>query len=655
MHTEIIAAINWLDIMEYLKGAWYLLLVLIGFSIIIFVHELGHFLMAKLVGIRVETFAIGFGPRLVGFKRGDTDYCIRLLPLGGYVKMLGQEDFAMDQDRVDATKVDPASFLAKTPGQRMLVVSGGVVMNVIFAAIAFVIIFMHGWEAPAAVAGRVLPESPAAKAGIEPGDRFLTINGKSILKFSELQLAIALSDPNQPMDIEVQRGKKIVKMQVQPLYSKMAEIQQIGVPGAASLVVREPGMTIPGQANLEPKDVIVGVDSLKPRFSHEVEEKLIEAAGKPVTLTVQRSVDGQKRLVKVSKRAHLIILAEPERFSTAASKPADEERENLSILGLVPRQKFLFTPTVEGQGKDLSEYAQAGDIILKVDKISNPSEQELISYLKSHRGDEIAIDVQRDDGSRKTVKLYVPLRKYYFGLLMGEFGLDDTHAVVSDVVKGSPASKLNMPRGAKILTCGGKDVSTWFDLVEWFRSHPGQEAKITFEADGKVQTGTMTIPKDSRWAENVTYAIDFVTNPLTTTIKGKNPIEAIMLGCRETWSFIKSAYVMLQRLTINRTIGAKQLSGPIFIIYKGKEVAEAGFYTLLYYLALISANLAVINFLPMPVVDGGLMIILLLEKVRGRGLSPRSTAVWQAVGLSLIIALFAFVTYNDIARLIRGQ
>ena len=144
MHTELMMAFGWPEVLELLKGAWYLFLVLVGFSVIIFVHELGHFLMAKWVGIRVETFAIGFGPRLFGFKRGDTDYCIRALPLGGYVKMMGQEDFALDQERVEATKIDPNSFLAKTPGQRALVVSGGVVMNVIFAAIAFVVIFMHG-------------------------------------------------------------------------------------------------------------------------------------------------------------------------------------------------------------------------------------------------------------------------------------------------------------------------------------------------------------------------------------------------------------------------------------------------------------------------------------------------------------------------------
>jgi regulator of sigma E protease len=153
----------------------------------------------------------------------------------------------------------------------------------------------------------------------------------------------------------------------------------------------------------------------------------------------------------------------------------------------------------------------------------------------------------------------------------------------------------------------------------------------------------------------VAYAIDFATTPLKTLIKGNDPLQAISLGLRQTWNMIKMVYVTIQRVAFTRTIGVKQLSGPIYIIHQGKMVAEAGFNQLLYYLALISANLAVINFLPIPVVDGGLMIILFLEKVRGKMLSPRATAIWQGVGLSLIVALFLFVTYNDVLKLIRGQ
>jgi regulator of sigma E protease len=658
MHTELLAAIGWPEISEFLIGAWYLLLVLIGFSVIIFVHELGHFLMAKWVGIRVETFSIGFGPRLFGFKRGDTDYCLRALPLGGYVKMMGQEDFAVDQDRVSETAVDPNSFLAKTPGQRALVVSGGVVMNVIFAAIAFVVIFMHGWKATAPVVGGVFPGSPAAEAGIEPGDRFVSVNGSSILKFSELQLAIALSGPNQPLNIVLDRNGKQIETQVQPLLNNNAEIQQIGIGNAASLIVAESGMNAPGKENLRKGDEILKVGDETPTIYHDVEQALHKAEGKPVKLTVKRTVDGQETTVTVMKRAHLVLLAEPESFSSETAVKEAAPGQKVSVLGLMPRRSFFFTPEPESEARaktvDPATMVQAGDVIAKVGETSNPSMVELREFFGSHRGGTVEITVLRESGEEKQASVYVPLRKNYFEMFLGQLGFDDMHPVVSDVVKDSPAASLNLPRSAIITACGEKPITSWFELVKCFEANTGKDVQLAYELNGEKGSVTMAVPTDTAWQGTIAYAVDFFDEPLQTIIKGNSPQQAFMLGMRETWTFVESAYVMLQRLAVDRTIGVKQLSGPVFIINKGREVAEAGFFMLLYYLALISANLAVINFLPIPVVDGGLMILLGLEKLRGKPLSGKATAVWQGVGLSLILLLFAFVTYNDIAKIVLG-
>jgi regulator of sigma E protease len=286
--------------------------------------------------------------------------------------------------------------------------------------------------------------------------------------------------------------------------------------------------------------------------------------------------------------------------------------------------------------------------------ISDPTDMEIRDFMAAHRGEKVQIAVLRDNEIKDKINLYVPLRKYYFDMLLGQLGFDDMHPVVANVVKGSPADSLELPRGAILTACNKTPVTNWFQLLNCFKENKGKDVTIAYTSKGEKKTGTMTIPEDSAWLDRIAYAIDFFDAPLYSTIKGKYPHQAFMLGMRETWTFIKSAYVMLQRLAVDRTIGAKQLSGPLFIINKGREAAEQGFYVLLYYLALISANLAVINFLPIPVVDGGLMILLALEKLRGKPLSGKSTAIWQGVGLSLIILLFAFVTYNDIARMIHG-
>ncbi|MCK5558113.1 MAG: site-2 protease family protein, partial [Candidatus Hydrogenedentes bacterium] len=183
-------ATNWL-VEFWGQFFWPLIQFLIGLGVIVFVHELGHYLCARWAGIKVERFALGFGPRLIGFKRGGTDYCFCAIPVGGYVKMLGQEDFKpLDKDNA----IDPRSFNAASVGKRLVVISAGVVMNIILSAVLFIIICMIGMKFDAPVVGETVANFPASKTkinwsvqpdattpkesiGLKPGDRFLTIDG----------------------------------------------------------------------------------------------------------------------------------------------------------------------------------------------------------------------------------------------------------------------------------------------------------------------------------------------------------------------------------------------------------------------------------------------------------------------------------------------
>ncbi len=648
--NELIANDILMTIFGYLKSFWYIFLVLIGFGFIIFVHELGHFLAARIVGIKVETFAIGFGPRLFGFKRGDTDYRISLLPFGGYVKMLGQEDFTVDHERLEKTKVDPASFLAKTPGQRMFVVSGGVFMNLIFAAIGFIVVFMHGMEFPAPVAGDIIPNSPAAKAGFMPGDRFIAVDGKRVLNFNEIMLAVALSDPSKPLDFEIERNGKIIHKKVRPVYNPESQLRQIGVTGAGSLKVW-------GDSDgLKDGDIIVKVGNIKPKLFSDVERVIKQAQGKPVTLIVKRKQGDKYKEIRVQKRAHLVLYAEPMSFppkdDETKENAADKYKEP-SLLGFVPRRKFLGDIELKDKQTD-APIIKKGDIIIRVGNILNPTGGEIQEYLEKLRGKNAHLEVLRN-GKRIGVILPVPKSDFEFQYVFGQMIFDEDHTIVAKVLPHTPAANLKMPRGAKIISCNNTKVQTWFDIINYFKQHAGKSVKIIWQAAEATQSGTIKIPETSKWLGQIDYTIDFFTYPLTTKIVGKYPHQAIALGLRQTWYIIKMAYVTIQRVTFTHTIGAKQISGPIFIIHKGKEIAESGFYKLIYYLALISANLAVINFLPIPAVDGGLILILIIEKIRGKGLSPKITAIWQAIGISLLIALLLFVTYNDISKLIQGQ
>src|SRR6266404_2715253 len=145
-------------------------------GVIIVIHELGHFLVAKFFKIRVETFSVGFGPRLFGFRYGDTDYRISAFPLGGYVKMAGENP-------TDNLTGDPHEFLSKPKWQRFLVAAAGPAMNIILAVALLTGVYMYGSEIPAywnqpVVVGVVEQNSAAAAAGIQTGDRIVALDGK---------------------------------------------------------------------------------------------------------------------------------------------------------------------------------------------------------------------------------------------------------------------------------------------------------------------------------------------------------------------------------------------------------------------------------------------------------------------------------------------
>src|SRR3954447_19771401 len=160
-----------MNIVAILSNVWWLL-VLIG--IMILVHELGHFWAARAFDVKVDVFSFGFGPRLFGFRRGDTDYRFSLFLFGGYVKMAGDQP----GDSVD----DPRAFLAKPHWQRLIIAFAGPFMNIVLAVGVLTGLFMVHYEKiiddQGAVIGHVMPESPAAKAGIQTGDRIVRLNGK---------------------------------------------------------------------------------------------------------------------------------------------------------------------------------------------------------------------------------------------------------------------------------------------------------------------------------------------------------------------------------------------------------------------------------------------------------------------------------------------
>ena len=255
-------------------------------GVLIFVHELGHFVMARRVGVRVLKFSLGFGPRLVGFTRGDTEYVVSAIPLGGYVKMAGENPDDPRSGRDD-------EFLSKSKWERFQILIMGPLMNLILAVVVLAGVLMNGAEIPAyqskpPVVGQVTPDSPAAKAGIQRGDRIVTVAGRDVETWEQFFVGIG-TRAGRETDIELLRDGKRLTVKATPAPQTKFEIGDIGVtpdihPLVGALLAGAPAE----KAGLKVGDVILRVDNAAIASREQLIAAVSKKPNSPVTMSVVR-------------------------------------------------------------------------------------------------------------------------------------------------------------------------------------------------------------------------------------------------------------------------------------------------------------------------------------------------------------------------------
>jgi regulator of sigma E protease len=265
-------------------------------GVLIFVHELGHFMMARRVGVRVLKFSLGFGPRLVGFKRGDTEYVISAIPLGGYVKMAGENP---DDPRTGR----PDEFLSKSKWQRFQILIMGPLMNLILAVVVTAAVLMNGAEIPSfqskpPIVGQVSPGSPAEKGGLRGGDRVVSVAGRDVKTWEQFFIAVS-TRPNRQTPIVFERDGKQISTTVTPVPQTRFEVGDIGVlpdshPHVGSILPGSPAE----KAGLKSGDVILKVDDTPVTFPGQLIDVISKKANSPVTITIAR--DGTERVVALT-------------------------------------------------------------------------------------------------------------------------------------------------------------------------------------------------------------------------------------------------------------------------------------------------------------------------------------------------------------------
>ena len=239
---------------------------LIVFGVLVFVHEFGHFFMGKLLKVRVEVFSWGYGKRLIGIKRGDTDYRISALPLGGYVKFAGEEDY-------DKKERSPDEFMAKKRWERFLILVMGGLMNILLAVFLITIVNLSGVSVPKyidqpPVIGWIEKNSPAYKANLKVGDEILEINGKKTNTWRDVEIAIG-TRPGKLITLKIKRGNKILNIK---LKTEAKTKYEMGYAGFLGKIYTEVVMVSSGspaeKGGLKPKDVILKING-KPVYFYQ--------------------------------------------------------------------------------------------------------------------------------------------------------------------------------------------------------------------------------------------------------------------------------------------------------------------------------------------------------------------------------------------------
>jgi regulator of sigma E protease len=299
-------------------------------GVLIFVHELGHFLMARRIGVRVLTFSLGFGPKLINVKRGDTEYRISAVPLGGYVKMAGENP---EDSRTGA----PDEFLSKGKWQRFQVLIMGPVMNLLLAIVVMTVVFYQGAQVPLfeqqpVVVGSFTEKSVAQKAGVQPGDRITAVDGRSVGTWDEFSLAI-VPKANRQVRLTVVRAGKSLDIAVVPEGQGKYEMGDIGVqplvhPEVAEINLNEPAAA----AGLQRGDLILAAgDERDVTYDHLI-TKIRGSEGKPLVLTVKRGDTVQQLTVRPRRIGDVVMMgAQLRPFETKTVDPGPLQAFKLSL------------------------------------------------------------------------------------------------------------------------------------------------------------------------------------------------------------------------------------------------------------------------------------------------------------------------------------
>lgn len=695
-----------------LNSAWLVFLVAVGVGLVIFVHELGHFLAAKWCGVKVEKFYVGFDfpiqigpikfPRTLGkFRYGETEYGIGTIPLGGYVKMLGQDDdprrmeeearrvrstagdetdrdIDNESDSEQPVKLDPRSFPAKTVWQRMLIISAGVVMNLITGVMFATAAFLYGVPYQPAVVGDTTPGSSAYQAGVQPGGKVVGVGGirkDDQLHFTDMAASIMLEgtqSPDQPVSVAIeypdgvrdyelktaavaaQPGRRMIGLSIVSttfLPSNEKRMAMRDSTAAAALSPQDAGAEV---VAINGTPVVGAGDRDNVQGSVFLHREIISNPSQPLTLGLLRK-DGSTAQVVIPPQPMLMP-----GFATAIGP----------VVGVVK------------DGPADQAGIQTGDVLVSVDgiealgafslpaKLIDAQSAVKMSFRRGEGDKASMIDVELSPTAPMRTTSPVNIMNNAVALDRFGFAYEALAKVGIPIGQDSPFREGDVLKAVSVAWPGGVVPPMFADeayepllkrltegwefnveytlsvLVDLWQVFPqGTELTITVNRNDKIVDVKSTLmPTGDYWFDRGLRFAELERIQVATSLG-----HALTLGLSASQRRLTEIFRLLGML-VTRKANANMIGGPITIFRFAGQEASRGIPTLLMFLTLLSMNLAILNFLPIPALDGGHMVFLTAEAVLGRPVNEKLQMQLTMAGVLALLSLMAFAIINDLRR-----
>ena len=568
-------------------------------GVLIFFHELGHFVVAKMCGVRVLVFSLGFGPRIFGFRIGETDYRLSLLPLGGYVRMFGDNL----REEIPEEEKDK-SFLHKPVLQKSAIAFAGPFANFILPVAVLFFVYWGTEQVHNTVVGTVLPTGPAAQAGLQANDKITAIDGQPVTTFTDVQVIVEKS-PQQELRFTVERGTETKQLTIEPRsvrdphpLSDGKQLGRIGVMPMVSLPHVSVRAGSPAEvAGLQNQDRIVAFNNIDVTTTPQLFSLMTSQADVPWRL-------------KVTSQA------------SAKQESSEEERQEET-------SRIINIPVPSPEEFDVPVFSEVSAFAVSSDEMS--SQKNVQADLLRMKGLASAAS-ERLDAFR---------------------GIDTYEGTIQLVKEQTSAFKAGIQKGDRILAINGIALTHAGELQSRLEENPNQIHLLNIlQSDGIRSFALRMGARTERGIEDfktLGAAAMSVYGPGEIITRQISPLEAVSRASSKTWVMVEETARSLWFLLSGR-VSYKSLGGPITIFNLAGQAMEISLDRFIYLLCFISINLGLINLLPVPVLDGGHLLMFGIEAVRRKELSLEAKEQAMKVGFAMLLLLMVGAIFNDVMR-----